>query len=132
MASSKKSQTKVGSSEQEHFTHGMHIAALILASDVKIESVMFYEGINANVFRRSIAFAIAAVVTSRSSSFEYTISIHAVRAGVVRNVCNSVVSTETTVCIELRIGRFLEAERTTQDGGSFNTAKVGVSLYLTL
>ena len=37
-----------------------------------------------------------------------------------------------TVCIELRIGRFLEAERTTQDGGSFNTAKVGVSLYLTL
>ena len=32
-----------------------------------------------------------------------------------------------TVCIELRIGRFLEAERTTQDGGTFNTAKVGVS-----
>ena len=34
-----------------------------------------------------------------------------------------------TVCIELRIGRFLEAERTTQDGGPFNTGKVGVSLY---
>ena len=40
--------------------------------------------------------------------------------------------THITVCIELRIGRFLEAERTTQDGGPFNTAKVGVSLYLTL
>ena len=35
----------------------------------------------------------------------------------------------STVCIELRIGRFLEAERTTQDGGPFNTGKVGVSLY---
>ena len=34
-----------------------------------------------------------------------------------------------TVCIELRIGRFLEAERTTQDGEPFNTGKVGVSLY---
>ena len=49
---------------------------------------MFYEGINANVFRRSIAFAIALVVTSRSSSFEYTISVHAVHAGAERNECN--------------------------------------------
>ena len=48
---------------------------------------MFYEGINAKVFRRSIAFAIAVVVTSRSSSFEYTILVHAVYAGVERNVC---------------------------------------------
>ena len=56
---------------------------------------MFYEGINAKVFRRSIAFAIAVVVTSRSSSFEYTISVHAVHAGAERNVCNIVVSTET-------------------------------------
>ena len=55
----------------------------------------FYEGINAKVFRRSIAFAIAVVVTSRSSSFEYTISVHAVHAGAERNVCNIVVSTET-------------------------------------
>ena len=55
---------------------------------------MFYEGINAKVFRRSIAFAIAVVVTSRSSSFEYTMSVHAVHAGVERNVCNIVVSTE--------------------------------------
>ena len=56
---------------------------------------MFYEGINAKVFRRSIAFAIAVVVTSRSSSFEYTMSVHAVHAGAERNVCNIVVSTET-------------------------------------
>ena len=53
---------------------------------------MFYEGINAKVFRRSIAFAIPVVVTSRSSSFEYTISVHAEHAGVERNVCNIVVS----------------------------------------
>ena len=56
---------------------------------------MFYEGINAKVFRRSIAFAIAVVVTSRSSSFEYTISVHAVHAGVERNACTIVVSTDT-------------------------------------
>ena len=55
---------------------------------------MFYEGINAKVFRRSIAFILAAVATSRSSSFEYTISVHAVHAGTERNVCNIVVSTE--------------------------------------
>ena len=53
---------------------------------------MFYEGINTKAFRRSIAFAIALVVTSRSSSFEYTMSVH---AGAERNVCNIVVSTET-------------------------------------
>ena len=56
---------------------------------------MFYKGINAKVFRRSIAFAIAVVVTSRSSSFDYTKSVHAVHAGAERNVCNIVVSTET-------------------------------------
>ena len=49
-----------------------------------------YEGIIAEVFRCSIAFAV--VVTSRSSSFEYTMSVH---AGAERNVCNIVVSTET-------------------------------------
>ena len=43
------------SSKQEHFTHGMYMTALIRASDVKIELIMFYEGINAKVFRRSIA-----------------------------------------------------------------------------
>ena len=53
---------------------------------------MFYEGINAKVFRRSIIFAMAGVVRSRSSSFEYTMSMH---AGAERNVCNIVVSTET-------------------------------------
>ena len=56
---------------------------------------MFYEGINAKVFRRSIAFAIAVVVTARSSSFEYTISVHAVHTGAERNACNIVVFTET-------------------------------------
>ena len=53
---------------------------------------MFYEGINTKVFRRSIAFAIALVVRSGFSSFEYTISVHAVNAGAERNVCNIVVS----------------------------------------
>ena len=55
---------------------------------------MLYEGINENVFRFSIAFAIAVVVTPRSSSFEYTMSEHAVHAGAEINVCNIVVSTE--------------------------------------
>ena len=69
------------------------MTALILSSDVKkINPIMFYEGINTKVFRRSIAFAFALVVTSHSSSFEYTISVHAVHAGAERNVCNIVVS----------------------------------------
>ena len=57
----------------------------------KIETIMFYEGINTKVFRRSIGFAIAVVVMSCSSSFEYTISVHAVHASADRNVCNIVV-----------------------------------------
>ena len=52
---------------------------------------MFYEGIITKVFRRSIAFAIPLVVTTRSSPFEYTVSVHAVHAGAERNVCNIVV-----------------------------------------
>ena len=72
------------------------MTALICPSDLKkIEPIMFYEGINAKVFSRSIAFAIAIVVTSRSSTLEYTISVHAVHAGAERNVCNIVVSAET-------------------------------------
>ena len=65
---------------------------------------MFYEGKNTKVFRRSITFAIALAVTSRSSSFEYTMSVH---AGAERNVCNTVKSrlserqlTETTGLFE--------------------------------
>ena len=54
--------------------------------------IMFYEGINTKVFRCSIAFATSLVVTSHSSSFEYTVSVHAVHAGAERNVCNIVVS----------------------------------------
>ena len=50
---------------------------------------MFYEGKNAKVFRCTNAFMV--VVMSPSSSFEYTISVH---AGVERNVCDIVVSTE--------------------------------------
>ena len=80
------------SSEQEHFTHGMYMTALICPLDVKNRMVVFYEGINDKVFRCSITFAIAVVVTSRSSSFEYTISVH---AGAKGNVCNILVSTET-------------------------------------
>ena len=45
--------------------------------------IMFYEGINAKVCRSSIAFAIVVLVTSHSSSFEYTMSVH---AGAERNV----------------------------------------------
>ena len=56
---------------------------------------MFYDGINAKVFRCSIDFAIAVVAMSRSSSFEYTMSVHAVHEGAERNVWNIVVSTET-------------------------------------
>ena len=48
---------------------------------------------DAKVFRRSSAFAV--VVTSRSSSFEYTMLVHAEHAGAERNVCIIVVSTET-------------------------------------
>ena len=73
----------------------MYMTALIRSSDVKKTNRMFYEGINAKVFRRSIAFAIALVVTSHSCSFEYTMSVHAVHAGAEKNVCYIVVSTKT-------------------------------------
>ena len=39
------------SSEQEHFTHGMYMTALIHPLDIKNEPIMFYEAINAKVFR---------------------------------------------------------------------------------
>ena len=81
------------SSEQEQFTHGMYMTVLICSLDVKkSKPIMFYEEINTKVFRRSIAFAIVVVVMSRSSSFQYTISVHAVHASAGRNVCNTVVS----------------------------------------
>ena len=48
-----------------------------------------HAGVERNV---CITFAIAVVVTSHSSSFEYTISVH---VGTERNLCNIVVSTET-------------------------------------
>ena len=76
----------------------MYTTALIRPSGVKkIEPIMFYEGINANVFRHTNAFAIAVVVTSHSSSFEYTISVHAVQAGAERNVCTIVLLFHYTI-----------------------------------
>ena len=69
------------------------MTAFIRSLDVKkIEPIMFHEGINTKVFMRNIAFAIALVVTTHSSSFENTISVHEVHAGVERKVCNIVVS----------------------------------------
>ena len=80
------------SSEQEHLFYAWHVhnSPYLSFGRKKIEPIMF----NAKDFRRSITFTIAAVVTSRSSSFKYTISVHAVHAGTERNVCNIVVSTE--------------------------------------
>ena len=76
------------SSEQAHFTYGMYITALILPSDVKnrTDHALWRNG--AKVFRRNSACAIAVVVTSRSSSLEYTMSVHAVHASAERTVCN--------------------------------------------
>ena len=79
-------------SEQEHFTHDMYITAPIRTSDEKKSNGLFYDGINAKVFRRSIPFAILVVVTSRSSSLEYIMSVH---AGTEKNVCKIVESNET-------------------------------------
>ena len=81
------------SSEQAQFTHGMHITTLIRPSHVKKSNRSCSIRNYAKVFRRRRAYAV--VVTSRSSSFEYTMSVHAVHAGSERNVCNIVVSTET-------------------------------------
>ena len=82
------------SSDQAHFTHGMYITALIHPSHVKKSNRSCSIRNYAKVFRRSRAFAV--VVTSRSSSLEYTMLVHAVHAGSERIVlCNIVVSTET-------------------------------------
>ena len=61
------------SSEQEHFTHGMYIAALYSSFGLKKRTDHVLWRNDAKNFRRSSALAIAVVVTSRSSSFEYTI-----------------------------------------------------------
>ena len=74
------------SSEQPHFTHGMYITALIFHSDVKNRTDHALWRNDAKVFRRSSACAIAVVVTSRSSSFKYTMSVHAVHASAERTV----------------------------------------------
>ena len=81
------------SSEQAHFTHGMYITALIRPSHVKKSNRSCSIRNYANVFTRSRSFAV--VVTPRSSSFEYTMLVHAVHAGSERNVCNIVLSIET-------------------------------------
>ena len=83
--------------EQAHFTHGMYITAFIRPSHVKKScSIRNY----AKDFRLSRAFAV--VITSRSSSFEYTILVHAASE---RNVCNIVVSTETHQTRPIRLKR---------------------------
>ena len=66
------------SSEQEHFTHGMFITPLIRPSDVKIRTDHARWRNGAKVFRRCSSYAIALVVTSCSSSYEYSMSVHAV------------------------------------------------------
>ena len=73
------------SSEQAHFTHGMCITALIHPSHVKKSNRSCSIKDYAKVFRRSRTFAV--VVTSRSSSFEYTMLVHAVHAGEEREMC---------------------------------------------
>ena len=64
-------------------------------SSVLCQNEESMQGINAKVLRRSIAFAIEVSVRSRSSSLEYTMSVHAVYASVEKNECNIVVPTET-------------------------------------
>ena len=56
----------------------------------QIEPILCHEGMS-----QKFPFTIAVVVTSRSSSFKYTTSVHEVHAGAERNVCNIAVSTET-------------------------------------
>ena len=58
------------SSEQAHFTHGMYITALNSPSGVKNRTDQVLWRNDAKVLMSSSAFAV--VVTSRSSSFEYT------------------------------------------------------------
>ena len=81
------------SSEQAHFTHCMYITALIRPSHVKKSNRSCSIRNYAKVFRCRRTFAV--VVSSRSSSFEYTMLVYAVHAGSERNVYNIVVSTET-------------------------------------
>ena len=71
----------------------MYKTALIRPSQLKKSNQSCSFRNYAKVFRRSRAFAV--VVTSHSSSFEYTMLVHAVHAGSERNVCNIVVFTET-------------------------------------
>ena len=86
------------SSEQEHFSHDVYIAALYSSFGRKKNpnrSCSMKKW--CQNFRRNCALAIAVIVTSHSSTFEYTMSIHvnAVHAGAERNVCYIEVSTET-------------------------------------
>ena len=65
----------------------MYITALIRPSDVKKRTDHVLRRNDAKNFRRNSAYAIALVVTSRSSSFEYTMSVHAVHAAAERKTC---------------------------------------------
>ena len=88
----------------------MNITVLIRPSDVKIKPIMFYEGM---MPKFPGALAIAVVVTSRSSSFEYTISVHAVNAGAEINVCNIVSSTKTPKPPPIHLKRCSRVQHTT-------------------
>ena len=72
------------SSEQEHFAHDVYIAALYSSFGLKKRTYNVLWRNDAKNFRRNSALAIAVVVMSRSSTFEYTMSIHAVHAGTER------------------------------------------------
>ena len=61
-------------------------------------------------FTRCIAFAIAIVVTSRSSSFEYIISVHAVHAGA--NI-TFLFAPACTACTDMVYSKNLECDVTT-------------------
>ena len=80
-------------SQNKRILHMACVTALIRPSHEKRSNRSCSIRNYAKVFRRIRAFAV--VVTSRSSSFEYTLLVHAVHAGSERNVCNIVVSTET-------------------------------------
>ena len=67
----------------------MYITALILPSDIKKSNRSCCLKEWCQIFQ---AQSIAVVVTSRSSSLQYTMLVH---AGSERNVCNTVVSTDT-------------------------------------
>ena len=77
------------SSEQEHFTLGMYMTTLIRPSDVTKSNR------SCSMKEKMAKFSAQYRLLHRASSFEYTMSVHAVHAGAERKVCYIVVYTET-------------------------------------